>query len=150
MRLDSNALTHNLSLAVQRQKAAAQGETADPQTLREGLRVTLSELGQARSASAQKHNDIDDSELPQTIKQILKMIRELKAQIAAKQAELKALLADSSLDAQARRVQAEAIQGELSSLNGALASANANLIQIMREQGLSSEQMQLVATLAMK
>jgi chromosome segregation ATPase len=77
------------------------------------------------------------------------MIRELRAQIAEKQAQIDAVMRDQSLDPEARRLQLESLQTELASLNGALASANANLVKLMRENGLSPEQMQTAASLAM-
>jgi Sec-independent protein translocase protein TatA len=146
MRIESGGPLANLVRGVQRQNTA--GERS-PEEVREGLRISLSELGKSLSAKAGKTQDIDDSGLPDSIKQLLKMIRELKAQIAEKQAQIDALLSDQSLDPQARRLQLEALQTELASLNSALASANANLIQLMRENGLSDEQMMTAASLAM-
>ena len=145
MRIDITSALNNLTSSFQRQASTAE---RTPEELREGLRVSLSELG--RSLSAKKKNqDIDESGLPDSIKQLLKMIRELKAQIAAKEAELKALMADQNLDPEARQVQLEALQSELAMLNGAWASANANLIKQLQEQGLSDEQMLTATTLAM-
>jgi Sec-independent protein translocase protein TatA len=146
MRIESGGPLANLVRGVQRQNTA--GERS-PEEVREGLRISLSELGKSLSAKAGKTQDIDDSGLPDSIKQLLKMIRELKAQIAEKQAQIDALLSDQSLDPQARRLQLEALQTELASLNSALASANANLIQLMRENGLSDEQMMTAASLVM-
>ncbi|MGE8362416.1 hypothetical protein [Pseudomonas sp.] len=153
MRIDSTTSVGNIGTPVQRQKAAENASAEDTPLLkdkmRQEIRVFLSEAGQARSASDKKNRDIDDADLPELIKNILKMIRELKAQIAAKKAELEAVMADQNLSADERRLKAEAIQTELASLNGALISANANLIKVMREQGLSPEQMQTAASLAM-
>lgn len=147
MRIESGGPLSNLVQGLQRQNTAAE---RTPEEVREGLRVSLSELGRNLSAKAEgKNQDIDESGLPESIRQLLKMIRELKAQIAAKQAELKALMADQGLDPEARRQQVEALQSELATLNGALASANANLIKLMRELKLSDEQMQQSAMLAM-
>ena len=148
MRVDSTVLSNRLSIALQRRNAAAEGDHEDGQALRDGLRVSLSALGKARSAASQKNRDIDESSLPDTIKQILKMIRALKAQIAQKKAELAALMADQGLDADTRRLRIEALQGELASLQGALSSASAMLLKTVREQGLSAQQMQEVATLS--
>jgi len=150
MRVDSATLIGNISQSLQRQKAAAEEGATDPQAVREGLRVSLSALAQTRSASEQKNRDIEDSDLPRTIKDILKMIRELKAQVAAKQAELDAVMTDQSLDADTRRLKAEALQSELASLSGALAGANASLLKAVQEQGLDAAQMQTAATLAMR
>jgi len=147
MRIDITSALNNLNSSFQRQASAAE---RTPEELREGLRVSLSELGRSLSAKTEKKNqDIDESGLPDSIKQLLKMIRELKAQIAAKEAELKALMADQNLDPEARQVQLEALQSELAMLNGAWASANANLIKQLQEQGLSDEQMLTATTLAM-
>lgn len=147
MRIDITSALNNLTRSFQRQASAAE---RTPEELRDGLRVSLSELGRNLSAKTEKKNrDIDESELPNSIKQLLKMIRELKAQIAAKEAELKALMADQNLDPEARQVKAEALQSELAMLNGAWASANANLIKQLQEQGLSDEQMLTATTLAM-
>lgn len=150
MRIDSATLIGNISHSLQRQKAAAEEGPPDPQAVREGLRVSLSALAQTRSVDEQKNRDIDDSDLPKTIKDILKMIRELKAQIVAKQDELDAVMADQSLDTDTRRLKAEALQTELASLNSALAGANASLLEAMQAQDLSDAQMQTAATLAMK
>lgn len=153
MRIDSTTLLGNIGTSLQRQKAAekaeAEGAPVDQDKMRQDILVSLSELGQARSAEDKKNRDIDEADLPEMIKDILKMIRELKAQIAVKKAELEAVMADQNLDADERRMQAEAIQTELASLNGALSVANANLIKVMREQGLSPEQMQTAASLTM-
>ncbi|MFI8746962.1 hypothetical protein ACIGKL_17600 [Pseudomonas sp. NPDC077186] len=146
MRIESGGSLANLVGGVQRQNSA--GERS-PEEVREGLRVSLSKLGQSLSAKAGKDRDIDDSGLPDSIKQLLKMIRELKAQIAEKQAQIDALLGDQRLDPQARRLQLEALQSELASLSGALAAANANLIKLMSDNNLSDEQMMTAASLAM-
>jgi len=154
MRLESTHLSTRMNLALERKSAASEGvvasNEADQQALRDSLRVSLSELGKARSAAAEKNRDIDESSLPDVLKDILKMIRELKAQIEAKKAELKEVMQDQSLDPEAKRIKIEALQGELASLQGALSSANVTLIKTMREQNLSDQQMQEVATLIMK
>jgi predicted nuclease with TOPRIM domain len=84
------------------------------------------------------------------VKDLLKRIRELKAQVEAKKAELKEVMQDQSLDPEAKRIKIETLQGELASLQGALSSANATLIKTLREQDLSDQQMQEVASLVMK
>lgn len=73
--------------------APAAGAPAEP-----GLKVTLSAEGLMRSKTESKNSDIDESGLPDTVKQLLKMIRELKAQLAEKMAELQALMAQSDMD----------------------------------------------------
>jgi hypothetical protein len=146
--VDSTVLSNRLSIALQRRNAAADSSHEDGQALRDGLRVSLSALGKVHSAAEQKNRDIDESSLPDTIKQVLRMIRALKAQIVQKKVELTALMADQGLDADTRRMRIEALQGELASLPGALSSASAMLLKTVREQGLSAQQMQEVATLS--
>ena len=151
MRLELTDVSSRMKAALERKRAVAEGvvesSEADQQALRDSLRVSLSELGKARSAAAQKNRDIDESSLPDVIKDLLKRIRELKAQVDAKKAELEKVMGDQSLDPEAKRIKIEALQGELASLQGALSSANATLIEILREQDLSDQQMQEVASL---
>ena len=154
MRLESTHLSNRMNLALERKSAAAQGAVDSSaqaqQASRDSLRVSLSALGKARSAAAQKNRDIDESSLPDVVKDLLKRVRELKAQIEAKKAELKEVMSDQSLDPEAKRIKIEALQGQLASLQGALSSANATLIKTLREQDLSDQQMQEVSSLIMK
>lgn len=150
MRLEAAGLVDRLSVALARRNTQAEGSSVDKQALRDGLRVSLSELGKARSAAAEKNRDIDESSLPDSVKQVLKMIRELKEQIAAKQAELEAVMADPGLDPETRRLRVEALHSELASLNAALASANGSLLKLTRELDLSDVQMQELSGLIMK
>ncbi len=146
MRIASLGSLNNLAQGVQRQFSTAE-RTA--QESREGLRESLSELGKGMSTRSEKHQDIDDSDLPQAIRDLLKMIRELRAQIVEKQAQIEAVMSDQRLDAEGKRQQLEGLQTELASLNSALTAANAQLIKWMRDNGLSSEQMQAASLLAM-
>ncbi|MBC9250510.1 hypothetical protein A9179_09520 [Pseudomonas alcaligenes] len=148
LRMDVGGLTERLSLGLQRQERREAGEMATPEEVSASLRVSLSELGRIRSTA--KNDDIDDSDLPDTIKEILKTIRALKQQIAEKQAELEALMAEPGLDAETRRARAEALQMELSELQSALSNASVNLLKAMREAQLSDEQMQTATQLAMR
>ncbi|MGL4318313.1 MAG: hypothetical protein ACRCTL_17080 [Pseudomonas sp.] len=147
LRVDTAAVIDRLGLGVQRQAERAGGEEPDAGEVMAGLRVSLSELGRTRAAA--KNDDIDESGLPDSVKEILKLIRALKQQIAEKQDELKALMAEPGLDPETRRLRVEALQTELAGLQGALSAASANLIKVMREAGLSGEQMQTAAKLAM-
>lgn len=110
-----------------------------------GIRVSLSEAGSAQSKQASKNQDIEDSNLPDSIKNTLKMIRQLRAELAAKQAELNALKAEQPTSDTQRQV--DTVLSEIASLHGAISSANASLVSQMRKQNLSSEQLMSVATL---
>ena len=116
MRIPSSGPLSNLAQGVQRQFIAVE---RTPEEVREGLRVSLSELGKSMSAKSDKNEDIDNSDLPKAIKDLLKMIRELRAQIVEKQAQIEAIMSDQSLDAETRRQQLEGLQTELASLNSA-------------------------------
>ncbi|MGG2396893.1 hypothetical protein ACJRW5_08075 [Pseudomonas sp. SH1-B] len=146
MRIEPSGHLRNLVQGVQRQFTAAE---PTPEEVREGLRVSLSELGKQLASKSEKNQDIDDSDLPAAIKDLLKQIRELQAKIAEKQAELESVAGDRSLDDDTRRLRLDALRTELASLNAALTSANATLIKLMHENGLSNEQMTAVASLAM-
>lgn len=112
-----------------------------------GLKVTLSAEGLMRSKTESKNSDIDESGLPDTVKQLLKMIRELKAQLAEKMAELQALMAQSDMDDETRQARAQALQTEVGSISGALSTATAELARVMRDQKLSTEQSAAVGSL---
>jgi hypothetical protein len=147
LRIDSGGLTDHLNLGVQRRAAREAGHEVSANELRDGLRVSISALGQTRATA--KNDDIEQSDLPGSVKEMLKLIRALRQQIVEKKAELEALLSQPGLDAQARQTQVEVLQSELAALQGALSSASASLIKAMREAGLSSEQMQAAGRLAM-
>ncbi|MNF58175.1 hypothetical protein D3C84_397230 [compost metagenome] len=138
LRLDTNSPLLRVADAVRRQVARQEGEPVDADALRQGIRVSLSELGKARAA--QKNDDIDQSSLPDGIKELLKLIRAIKAQIAERQAELEAIAADRGLDEETRLQRLEAVRSELASLHSALTCANLNLAQAIREAGLSDDQ----------
>lgn len=147
LRIDVSDLTGRLSLGIQRQVARQNGEVPDAKAVSDGLRVSLSELGQVRASA--KNEDIDESNLPDSVKELLRLIRALKQQIAEKKAELEAVLAEPGLNPEVRQLRVEALRSELASLQGALSSASASLLKAMREAGLSDEQMQTAAGLAM-
>lgn len=149
MRVEAATIVSRIGQSVERRDAALDNPApSDSEKLRDGIRVTLSEQGRAASEAARKNSDIEESNLPDAIKDLLKRIRELKAQLAERQAELRAVMTDGSLDDEARQVKADALRTEIASLSSALSGANAQLIKQMREQNLTSEQMQSIATLS--
>lgn len=117
----------------------------------EGVKVTLSGAGlQKASRSNNDNSDIENSGLPNSIQQTLKMIREIKKQIAEKMAELQAIMGDSSLSPEEARIKASNLQSQLSSLNGALSVANTALKDGMKNLKLGPDQAIAATTLAMK
>ncbi|UCJ16077.1 hypothetical protein K5Q02_20030 [Pseudomonas sp. MM211] len=122
--------------------APTAGASAEP-----GVKVTLSAEGLMKSKSSDKNSDIDESGLPDNVKQLLKMIRELKAQLAQKMAELQAIMAQSDMDDETRQASAQALQTEVGSISGALTTATAELARVMRDQKLTTEQSATVGSL---
>ncbi|MEK1943851.1 MAG: hypothetical protein AAAB16_26035 [Pseudomonas sp.] len=122
---------------------------ADLQTALQGIKVTLSEQAQKISSNAKDNKDIDESSLPDSVKQALKMLRELRQQLAEKQAELQALMADQGLSEEERMQKAQGLQSEIASLNGAISTANGALLQAVRDAALSPDQMQEMSSLMM-
>lgn len=147
LKVDTQGLTERLVLGVQRQMARTEGEEPAEQEVRDGLRVTLSELGRVRATA--KNDDIDEADLPDNIKEILKLIRALRQQIAEKQAELQALMAEAGMDPQLTQVRVEALRGELASLQGALSTAQTSLVKALKDERLSNDQRMQAASLAM-
>jgi Sec-independent protein translocase protein TatA len=114
----------------------------------EAVKVTLSSEALNRAGKvASANQDIEDSGLPETIQQLLKMIRQLKKQLAEKSAELQAVMTDRSLSEAQRQARLGALQSEIGALSGGLSSASANLAKAMQEQGLSPGQMLQAASL---
>ncbi|HEY0921802.1 hypothetical protein [Rheinheimera pacifica] len=136
----------SLKLNLPEQTAAAATGTASNNTTMPGVYVSLSELGKTKAKQAEQNKDIDDSNLPDTIKQILKTIRDLKQQIADKQAEIDKAKQDGQQSEQ-QREKLKLLQTELSMLNSALGSAQQSLNKAMQQQDLSDEQIQTALSL---
>ena len=114
----------------------------------EGVTVTISAAAFKAAGVEQRSNaDIDDSGLEDSVKQVLKMIRQLKQQIAEKQAELAAVAADNTLSPEEARAKASALQTEIGSLQAGLMSAQTSLAKAMK--GMSAEDSMKAASLAM-
>ncbi|HCS08160.1 hypothetical protein CJF40_16035 [Pseudomonas lundensis] len=121
----------------------------DATTPAEGVSVTISGAA-LKAAGAQKadNSDIEDSGLPDNIQKLLKMIRDVKKQIAEKQQQLQQVLTNSSLSPEQAKAQASALQGEISSLTASLITLNASLAKAMKD--MSSDDALKAASLAAK
>ncbi len=130
--------------AVEAQAAAPAAETKGV----EGVTVTISGAAFKAVAVASKANsDIDDSGLDDSVKQILKMIRKLKQQIAEKMAELQAVANDNSLTPEQARVKTNNIQGAISALQAGLMTSQGSLLKAMKS--MSADGALKAASLAM-
>lgn len=107
--------------------------TAPETKVVEGVTVTISgEAFKAAGASKSANADIDDSGLDDSVKEVLKMIRKLKQQIAEKMAELQAIAADKSLTPEQARAKTASVQGAISSLQAGLMTAQTSLAKAMK------------------
>ncbi|MEO1818992.1 hypothetical protein [Pseudomonas sp.] len=105
----------------------------------ESVKVSLSERAE-RTQQSRSTEDIDDSDLPQLIKRLLKQIRELKQQIAELQQQMAELARQQGLTDEERATRLDALRTELTSLSSALTSAYSALAKAMKQQNLSDEQ----------
>ncbi len=147
LKVDVGGLTERLGVAIQRHAARERGEEPNEREVQEGLRVTLSELGKSRAA--EKNDDVDEADLPDNIKELVKLIRALRQQVAEKQAELQALAADRDMDPDIKQARAEALRGELASLQSALTAAQMNLADALKDERLSDDQRMQAVKLSM-
>lgn len=119
------------------------------------VRVTLSNDGlQAlRTGGAgntsNANSDIDDSDLPDTVKELLKRIRELRAQLQEKSLEMQRIMADQNLTEEQRKLATQRLQTEVASLNAALTQASQQLLDAMNDSKLDSTQRMTAASLIM-
>lgn len=135
---------------------SAQG-AANPQSAADTPRIEISQKGRELSASrssqadkAKSNDDIDDSGLPDTIKGMLKQLRELNEQLAAQKEQLQAAMARQDLPPEERQARMAQAQGTISTLTAALSSVMNALNKQMSEQDLSNEQRAKVASLIAK
>ncbi len=128
-------------------QARADGTDTERQESATGVVLHLSPAGIKQAQASQKNQDIDDSDLPDTIKDLLKMIRELKAKVQERTQALQQLMADTSLSDEERSLQTQQLQAEIATLSGALATAMGQLTKAIKEANLSDTQASEVAKL---
>lgn len=105
-----------------------------------GVQVQFSPAALQQAQAVNPNQDIDDADLPDTIKDLLKMIRELRTQLTERLQDLQKLMADASLSDTERSQQAQQIQAEISGLNSAIATATGQLLKAMKAAKLSDAQ----------
>lgn len=106
----------------------------------EGVRVNLSLKGLEVAARQQGDSDIDESGLPESVRQLLKMIRKLQKELAEANRQLQALMRDRSLDPVQMQKKTAALQARVSALSAALNTVNFGLIKAMSQVNLSPDQ----------
>ncbi len=111
----------------------------------------LAEMSTKTSASAsRRHQDIDDSDLPDAVKNLLRMIRELRERLAELARELQEVQADRNMDPEVKRNRLLQLQAQMSALNGAMMMASRKLTSLMRDMKLDKAQQMSAAQLALK
>ena len=119
-------------------------------------RASISDLGRAMSMAASgstatrsRYRDIDDSDLPEAVKHLLRMIRDLRERLAELARELGAVQADESLDQETRRARLLQLRARMSAMNSALMSATQKLASLMRDMRMDQARQMSAAQLAL-
>ena len=103
-----------------------------------------------QATEADRDADIDQSDLPDTIKDLLKQIRDLKEQLLKKEQELREAMSDDALGDRQREAKVRQIQSEMSVLSSAIKNAYSMLAELTRELHLSDGQMASIAQLTQR
>lgn len=107
-----------------------------------GIHVDISPLGLQKSKNAGRDEDIDESELPDDVKNSLKAIRNQQEELEEKREELQKLMNNNSMPAEEKEQEIKQLQAEIGNLVRAVADAKTQLLSSMQEQGLSDQQIQ--------
>jgi hypothetical protein len=107
-----------------------------------GLYADLSSSGRSlfvavsQSSKPERDKDIDESGLPEPIKKLLKIVRQLKAQIQEKLSEMRRIQADRNLSPRERELKLKRLQIGLNALNGALTASYGSLLKATKAPGM--------------
>lgn len=116
-------------------------------------RVSISGLGQALSKTDKaqgRYKDIDDSDLPDATKQLLRMIRDLRQMLEQLTQELQRIQADKIMPAEAKRIRLLQLNAQMSAVNGALIQATQKLASMMRDTKMDQSQQMTAGQLALR
>lgn len=139
-----------LQLSVTRASQATEDSNALPtaaEQLRQSVEVLLSPEAQKAAKSGKKDADIDATDLPDRIKDQLKMIRSIQERIAKRMKDMQAFMSDRSLSPRVRENKMRQLQLEISAMTNALIQATNQLNQAMQQMQLSLEDRALAGTL---
>lgn len=131
----------------------AAADTPDIATARPSADVRISmsgsTLGSGRAAkeAAAKDSDIDNSNLPDNVKKLVKRLRELREKLEQKVQELQELSNSTAGNPEQRRMRIEALRTEVGTLTATMARVSADLAEATRK--FSSDQKTLVTSLIM-
>jgi len=101
-------------------------------------KVHISKEGKEK-LEGEKNADIDQSGLPEDVKEVLKNIRKLQEKIAEKNQELMELLGDKTLDEDEMKRERELLTTTIRAMQSALSVASNALNDAMSSHNLSSD-----------
>ncbi|WP_035585253.1 MULTISPECIES: hypothetical protein [unclassified Halomonas] len=96
-----------------------------------------------------KNTKIDESDLPQEVKELLKRVAEYREKLREKQQELEDVMRDQSLNDEQRQAKLDALQQEISSLNNSLQEAMSQLSKLVTQMDLDDDAVVGMMSLAM-
>ena len=96
-----------------------------------------------------KNTNIDESDLPPEIKELLKRIVEYREKLKEKEQELEEVMRDQSLNDEQRQAKLDALQQEISSLNNSLQEAMSQLSKLVTQLDLDDDAVVGMMSLAM-
>lgn len=121
----------------------------------ESVRISIS--AEALNAAAKhqktkenKHADIENSDLPKPMQDLLKRIRELREQLVQKQQELQKVVADQHMAEHQKEQLAVRLRAEIAALSGAMVSAMQKLDELLDSKNVSDDQRKTAGFLLMK
>jgi hypothetical protein len=129
---------------------AAEEITALPtaaEQMRQSVEVLLSPEAQKAAKTGDKNADIDASDLPDRIKEQLKMIRAIQERIAKRMQDMQAFMSDRSLSPKMREGKMRQLQMEIMAMTNSLIQATNDLNQAMQQMKLSLADRTLAGTL---
>jgi hypothetical protein len=103
--------------------------------------------GRAAKQTSARDSDIDNSNLPDNVKKLVKRLRELREKLEQKAQELQELSHGTTGNPEQRRMRIEALRAEIGALTAAMNSVGAALAEATRK--FSSDEKALVAGLIM-
>lgn len=115
--------------------------------VRQGIEVLLSPEAQQAAKTGDKNADIDATNLPERIKDQLKMIRSIQERIAKRMKDMQAFMKDRSLSPRAREGKIRQLQMEIMAMTNSLIQATNQLNEAMQQMKLSLDDRTLAATL---
>lgn len=134
--------TRQAILANQAENRANQAEDARQSGAvpSEGIKVDLSLKGLEVASKQTGDADIDESGLPESVRQLLKMIRKLQKELAEANRQLQALMRDRSLDPVEMQKKTAALEARVSALSASLNTVNFGLVRAMSQADLTPDQ----------